>query len=143
MPGSREGAGFRFAVTDDSRDNQVRIVVRGAARMGQHIAQFPALVDRARRFGSAVAADAPGKRKLLKELPQTFEVFALVGIHLGVGSFEVTRSKNAGSTMSRPSKKNHIKIVFLDQPVQVNVDKRQTRTRSPVPEQPVLDVLGP
>jgi hypothetical protein len=36
---------------------------------------------------------------------------------------------------------DHVEIVFLDQPVEVNVDEIQTGCGSPVPEQPRLDVF--
>jgi hypothetical protein len=36
---------------------------------------------------------------------------------------------------------DHVEVVFLDDPVQVNVDEVQTRRRSPVAEQPGLDVF--
>src|SRR3954471_22870044 len=45
--------------------------------------------------------------------------------------------------MPWPCEKNHVEIVFLDLPVQMNVDERQSRTRSPMPEQPVLEVFRP
>ena len=44
--------------------------------------------------------------------------------------------------MSRSGHEDHVLVVFLDQPVQVNVDERQAGARSPVSEQTVLDVLG-
>src|SRR5271157_561133 len=143
MPGSRQRPGLRLAISNDSSNDQLGIVESGATRVGQHIPKFTALMNRAWRFGSAVAPDASGKRKLLEELAQPFEVLTLVGIHVRVRSFEITGAQNAGCTVSRAGKKDHIEVVFLDQPVEVNIDKRQSRTRSPMPEQPVLDVLRP
>ena len=142
VPGSRQWPGLRFAVSNHRRHDQIGIVVRGATGVREHVAQFPAFMDRTGRLRRAVAADAAGKRELLEELAQPFEVLALVGINLGVRAFEITRSENAGRAVAGPGQKDHVEVVLLDQPVQVHVDKRQSRARSPMAEQPVLDVLG-
>ena len=85
VPGSRQRAGFRFAVAHDGGDDQVGIIKGGAAGVRQHVAEFAALMDRARRLGRAVAADAAGKGELLEELAQPVFVLALVRIDLRVG----------------------------------------------------------
>jgi hypothetical protein len=43
--------------------------------------------------------------------------------------------------MARSGEEDHIQVVLLDEAIEVYVDKPQARTRSPVPEKPVLDVL--
>ena len=43
--------------------------------------------------------------------------------------------------MAWSGEEDHVQVIFLDQPVEVNVGKRQTGTCSPVSEKPVLDVL--
>src|SRR5271157_5635628 len=120
MPGSRQRPGLRLAISNDSSNDQLGIVESGATRVGQHIPKFSALMNGAWRFGSAVAPDASGKRKLLEELAQAFEVFALVGIHLGVRSFQITGSQNTRGAVSWSGEKDHVEIVFLDQPVKVH-----------------------
>src|SRR4029450_6129190 len=67
VPRGGERPCFGFAITHDRRDDQVGIIERSAARVRQNIAQLATFVDRARRFGSAVTADATGKRKLFEE----------------------------------------------------------------------------
>ena len=37
---------------------------------------------------------------------------------------------------------DHVEVVLLNEPVQMNVDEREARARSPVAEQTILDVLG-
>ena len=123
VPGSCQRARFRFAVADHRRDDQVGIVERSAAGVRKHIAEFAAFVDRAWRFGSAVAADAAGKGELLEELAQACLVFALVGVDLGVGALQVDRAQNAGSAVAGSGEKDHVQVVLLDQPVEVNVGK--------------------
>src|SRR6476619_1939153 len=67
VPGSSQWTSFSFAITDHCRDDQVGIIERSAARVRQNITQLASFVDRAWRFGSAVTADATGKRKLLEK----------------------------------------------------------------------------
>ena len=43
--------------------------------------------------------------------------------------------------MPRPRDVNHVQVILLDQPVQMHPRKRLPRVRTPVPQQPVLDVL--
>jgi len=50
MPARCQRSGLRFAISDDTGDDQVRIVERGAVRMGERVAELPALVDRAGHF---------------------------------------------------------------------------------------------
>ena len=65
----------------------------------------------------------PGKENCLKNSCSPSVVFALVGIDLGVCSLEVDRAENAGSAVPRSGEKDHVQVVFLDQPVEVNVGK--------------------
>src|SRR5678816_4111597 len=67
VPRGGERPCFGFAITDDCRNNQVGIVERGPTRVRQNIAQLATFVYRTRRFGSAVTADAAGKRKLFEK----------------------------------------------------------------------------
>jgi hypothetical protein len=45
--------------------------------------------------------------------------------------------------VSGTGQEDHIEIVFFDQAVEVNVGKCEARTRPPVSEEPVFDVLRP
>ena len=61
VPRSGQRTRFRLAITNDRSHDQVGIVESRAASMGQDIPQFSALMNRPRRFRSAMAADAAGK----------------------------------------------------------------------------------
>src|SRR4030095_5619406 len=67
VPRGGERSCFGFAITHDCSDDQVGVIKRGAARVRQNIAQLATFMDRARRFGSAMTADAAGKRKLFEK----------------------------------------------------------------------------
>ncbi len=143
VPGSRQRAGFRFAIAHHRGDDQLGIVERRAAGVRQHVAQFAAFVDGARRLRRAMAADPSRKGELLEEFVHAFLVLALLRINLRVRAFQVDGPQYAGRAVSRTGQEDHVQIVFLDQPVQVNIDERQARARSPVAEQAVLDVFRP
>ncbi len=51
---------LRLAVADHAGDGQARIVEGGPEGVGQRVAEFPALVDRARQLRRGVARNAAG-----------------------------------------------------------------------------------
>src|SRR5271166_508837 len=117
MPRGRQGPGLGLAIADNRRDNQFGIVERSAAGVGEDVAKFSALVNGARRLRRAMAASASRNGKLLEEF-EAFEVFTLGGIQLGVCPLQVGRPESAGSAVSRAGKKEHVQVVFLDEPIQ-------------------------
>src|SRR5215469_4797180 len=90
-----------------------------------------------------MATDAPWKRKLLEELTQSFFVCPLFRINLRIGTFQIYRREHSRRAMSRAGQENHVQVVLLDEPRQMDVAKGQARTRAPMAKQPVLDVLRP
>src|SRR5580693_2983004 len=131
VPRSCQRAGFRFTITDDSRDNQVRIVERSPAGVGEHVSQFASFVDRTRSLRRAVTADAARERKLSEELVQATFVFALFRIDLRVGSLKIAWPQDTGRAMSRTGHENHVQVELLDQAVQVDVDGTRVQGLSP------------
>ncbi|SAL79986.1 hypothetical protein AWB67_05548 [Caballeronia terrestris] len=141
MPRRGERPGFRFAVADHTGDDEVRIVERGTIRMRQAVAQFAAFVDRAGRLRRDMRTDVAGKRELLEKFLHALDVFALVRIHLRVGALKIGRTEHAGRPMPGASHEDHVEVVALDDPVQMRPCERQRRTRAPVTEQTLLDVI--
>ena len=142
MPGGGERPGLGLAVADDARDDQIGVVERHAVGVREAVAELAAFVDRARRLRRDVAADVPGKGELLEELLQPFRVLALVRIDLRVGPFEIGRPEHARRAVAGAGHEDHVEVVLDDQSVQVHPDEGQRRARAPVPEQPVLHVVG-
>src|SRR5262249_9133968 len=64
VPRGSQRAGLGFAVADYAGDHQVRVVERGAVRVGEGVAELAALVDGAGRLGRDVAGHATGEREL-------------------------------------------------------------------------------
>ncbi len=66
LPRGGKRSGLRLAVADDAGHDQARIVECGAECVAERIAEFAALMDRARRRWCHVAGDAAGERELLE-----------------------------------------------------------------------------
>src|SRR5262249_33532675 len=123
VPGSRQRSSFGFTIANHCCHDQVGVVERSATGMGQDVAELPAFMDRTRRFRRAVTSDPARKRKLLEEFTQSLRVRALFRIYLRVRAFQISRTENSGGAMSRAGQENHVKVVFLNQPVQMNINE--------------------
>ena len=64
-----------------------------------------------------------------------------VRIMFDVGALEIGICVQARAAVTGTGNVNHIQIVFVDQPVQMNIDEIEPRRGAPVPEQARLDVL--
>ena len=100
VPARSEWPRFRFAVSDDTGDEQVGIVERRPERVRERVAELAALVNGAGRLGSGVARDTAGKRELPEELSHAVDVLADVGIELAVRALEVGVGDVRGPTVA-------------------------------------------
>src|ERR1019366_6942910 len=141
VPRSCQRPSFRLSVADNRGHDQFGIVERRTASMRKHVAQFTAFMDRSRHLRRAVTGNPAREGKLSEELVQSVDIQTLFWIDFRIRTLKISRTKHARRAVSRPGEKDHIEVELLDQPVQMNVDKRQARTRSPVPQQAILDVL--
>ena len=140
MPGGGQRSGFRLAVADDAGDDEIGIIQHGPERMAERIAQLAPLVDRAGALRRGVAGNSAGKGELEEELSQPGLVLADVGIDLAVGAFEVGVAHDGRAAVPGAGDVDHVEVVFLDDPVQVDVDEVLPGGRAPVAQQHVLDV---
>src|SRR5271154_2073475 len=141
LPRGCKRARFRLAVTDNAGDDQVRIIKCGTKGMTQRIAQLAALVNGPRRRRRNMAGDSAGKRELLKELLQSGFVLSDVWINLAPGAFEIHVSYDRGAAMSWPGDVEHIQVILLDDPVQMDVDEILPWRCSPMGDHQWLDVF--
>ncbi len=141
VPSGGEGAGLRLAVADDAGDDQVRVVEGGAVGVAQGVAELAALVDAARRLRGDVAGNAPREAELLEQLLHPLRVPADLRIDLAVGPFEVGVGDHRRAAVPRADDIDHVQVITLDDPVEVGAEHVQAGRRSPVAEQPRLDVL--
>src|SRR5262249_8928449 len=129
------------AVTDYDRHEQVRIVERSSESVRDAISQFASFMHRAGGFRSAVAPDAAWERKIPEERTHSLCIFALAWVNLGIGTLQVDWAQHARSAMSGSSEEDGVEVVFLNKAIEMNIGKAQTRTRAPVSQQSLLDVL--
>jgi len=141
VPARRHRAGFGLAVADHAGDDQVRIVEGRAVGVRHRIAELAALVDGARRLRRNVARNAAGERELGEEALHPLLVLRHVGIDLAVGALQIGVGDQRRAAMARAGDVDHVEVVLLDQPVEMNVDEVEAGRRAPVAKQARLDML--
>jgi hypothetical protein len=140
MPRGCQRSGFSLAISDDAGDDEIRIIEYRPERMAERIAEFAALVDRARALRRCVAGNSSWKRKLNEELPKPGLILADVGIDLTVSALEVSVANHGRPAVPRPGDVNHVQVIFLDDAIQVDVDEILPGGRTPVSQQHVLHI---
>jgi hypothetical protein len=90
--------------------------------------QLEAFVDRSRGRRRDVAGDAPGKRELGEELPEPGFILADVRVDLALGALEVGIPHQRRPAVTGTSDIEHVQVILLDNPVQVNVNEILART---------------
>ena len=142
MPTRGQRPCFRFAVSHDAGDDQIRIVERGAVSMAQRVAQFAAFMDAARRLRRNVARNAARKTELLEQPSHPLFVLADVWIDLAVGAFEIGVGDQRRAAVARADDVDHVQVILLDDPIEMHAEHVEARRRAPMAEQPRLDVLA-
>jgi len=110
--------------------------------MAQGVTKFTAFVDAPRRLGRDVAGDATREAELLEQPLHALRVLANIGVDLAVGPFQVGMRDQGGPAVPRPDDVDHVEVIALDDPIEVNVKHVQARRSAPMAEQPRLDVLA-
>ena len=141
VPARRQRSGFGFAVPDHGGDDEIGVVERGAIGMRKRIAEFAALMDRARRFRRDMARNAAREGELGEEPLQPVLVLRNVGVDLAVRPLEIGVRHQPRAAVAGPGDVDHVEIELFDHPVQMDVDEVQARRRAPVAEEARLDVF--
>ena len=77
---------------------------------------------------------------MLEEFLHPGGVPADVGVNLAVGAFQVRVGDQGRTTVSRADDIDHVQVVFLDDPVQVDIEEVEAWRGSPVAKEARLDV---
>src|SRR5262249_60174009 len=125
MPTRGQGAGFRFAVADDTGNYQIRVVEGRSVGVRESVAELAAFVNRTGRLRCNVARDTAGERELGEEAFHAFFIGRNVRIDLAVRPLKVSVCDQTGAAVPGAGDVDHLEVVLLDQPVQVNVDEVQ------------------
>ena len=129
-PTGGERTGLRLAVTDHTRNDQVRVVERRAEGVAERVPEFAALVNAAGRFRGNVRRDATREAELLEQFLQPGRVAGDLWIHFCVHAFQVHVCHQPRPAVPRPRDVQNVQVVPLDDAVQVNVDEVQARCRA-------------
>jgi hypothetical protein len=141
VPARGERAGLGLAVSDDARDEEVRVVEGRAERVRERVPELAALVDRAGCLGSRVARDPARERELAEELPEPVLVARHVRVELAVGALEIRVRDDPRAAVAGARDVDRIQVAGADRAVQVRIDEVQPRRRAEVAQQSRLDVL--
>src|SRR5580698_4189136 len=98
-------------------------------------------MNRPRSFRRDMTWNAVRPGKLAEQPPQSIPAPLDCRIMLRIGAFEIAVRHDAGATMTGPNDIDHVQIVVLDQPVEMDIEEIQPRRRAPVTEQTGLDML--
>jgi len=79
---------------------------------------------------------------LPKELSQSVFVLPDIGIKLRVGAFQIGIGYDSRPAMAWSGDVDHIQAVFLDDPVEMNVDEIEPGSRTPMTQKPGFDMLN-
>src|SRR5215469_9448913 len=80
-------------------------------------------------------------RSGLSKAAQPFLVLTLLRVNLRIRTIQVDRAQHARRAMAGTCHKDHVLVVSLDDAVEVGIDECEARARSPMPQQPVLDLF--
>ena len=142
LPAGGQRAGLSFAVADDGRDEQARVVHHSAVGVGQGVTQLAAFVDGARGFRSVVGRDATRVGELAEELLQASLILGDVREVLGVGAVQVGLSGTSRAAVARAHDDHSVLLVISNETVDVADEEVQARGGAPVTDQTVLDVFA-
>src|ERR1700730_9359907 len=134
VPTGSESAGFRFAVANDAPEYQIRIIEGGAIGMCQRITEFATFMDRAGRLRGDVAGNPVRPGKLAKQPLQSVSAALDRRIALGVRPFEIAVRHDTRTAVAGTDDVDHIQVIVLDQPVEVDIEEIQAGCGSPMTE---------
>ena len=141
VPARRQGTGLRLSISNHTGHDQVGIVKRCSKGVRQRIPQLAPFVDRTRRFGGHMTRNAAGKRELFEQPLHPRSVLCDMGIGFRVTPLQIGVGHQTRTTMPRTSDVQDIEVMCLDHTVQMDVDKIQSRSRSPVADKARLHML--
>ena len=142
LPAGSQRAGLSFAVADDGRDEQARVVHDGAVSVRQSVAQLTTLVDGARGLRSEVGRDTARVGELTEELLQTSLILGDLREGLGIGAVQVGLGGTSRATVARAHDDHGVLAVVSNEAVDVTDEEVQARGSAPVADQTVLHIFA-
>ena len=143
MPAGGQRPGLGLAVAHDASHDQFRIIESGAISMAEGVTQLSPFMNAARCFGRDMTGYTAREAELLEQPLHTLGILADLGIDFAVGAFEVGMRDHGRPAMPRSNDIHYVHVVAPDDTVEVHVQHVEAGARTPVAEQPRLDVLPP
>ncbi len=81
------------------------------------------------------------RRELAKEQAHTLGILRHLWIDFRVGAFQIDIREQRRPTMSWAGQVDHVHVVILDEPIEVDIDETETRRCAPVSQQAWLDMF--
>src|SRR5215510_8165685 len=88
-----------------------------------------------------MAGDSPWKGELLEQPSHALFILLNVGIKLCVGPLQKCIRHHTGPAVAGATNIDHVQVIFVDQPVEVNIYEIESGSRPPMPQQTGLDVF--
>ena len=142
VPCGSERACFSLAVAYYAGGYHSGVIENRAESVRQRITELAALIDRAGSFRRNVRRYSARERELLEKLLHTLCIAGDVWVNFGVRAFKVGVGHHEVSSVAGAGDVDHIKIILLDNSVEVNVDKVLSGNSTPVTYYLFLDVVS-
>lgn len=125
VPGPGERPGLRLAVADHAGHQQVRVVEGGAVGVGEGVAEFAALVDRAGHFRGDVAGHTAGEGELPHQQFHALGVPGGVRVLLAVAALQPGVGEDRRPAVARAPDAQGVQLACPDHTVEVRVHQVQ------------------
>ena len=142
LPAGGQRAGLGFAVADDGRHEQARVVEDCAVSVGQSVAELATLMDGARGLRRVMGRNAARVRELTEELRQALLIVGDVRTNLEVGAVQVGLCGAGRAAVARAHDDHSVLLVIGDETVDVADEEVQARGGAPVTDKTMLDVIA-
>ena len=98
-------------------------------------------MDTAGGLRGGVAADAPGEGELLEEALHPGQVFALIRVDFRIGPLQISLGQDGRRAVTRAGNIDGVEVIFVDQPVKVDIGEALAGVRAPVAQQSGFGML--
>src|SRR5215471_13466050 len=88
-----------------------------------------------------MAGDSTGEGELLEQFSNPFFILLHVCIKLAIGAFQVGVRDHGRPPVTGAANIDHVQVIFPDETVEMDINKVQSRTCTPMSRQPWFDVL--
>jgi hypothetical protein len=141
VPRSSEWAALSLTVADDTGDDQFGIVEDGSEGSGERVSKFATLKDCARSPRIRMTRKSARPTEHLDEMCRALFIELELGIVVMKRALGEEIGDDGRRSMARSSDKHHVEMMSLDEIIEMCVDEVESRNRSPVSKNSILDII--